>query len=298
MLLGGRADGRRPAPAADTYSSRLLGKAVPDECFAGIGQPYPAGPPCAQGQAKVNQSYVWGMTRVGRQVWFGTGANTHCLTSGSGLADAQPVVNDDYVCEFAESQVAQQHPAVPDALGDVRPPQVWSYDDGVLTNRTPDDPRLRSTLGLRAAGTAHGVVLFAGPSLSGTLNVFAFDAVTKRFLGSRTLAQYGNARTFLSAAGDLYLGAGIGPDGGLGGAVLRWRGNRARAVPVRAGGHPARAGRRPRLSGRPPLRDDLVHACSPPPTRSSPACGAARRCRSPAAPGPRCGTRAATRRIR
>ncbi|MFI5493021.1 hypothetical protein [Actinoplanes sp. NPDC051859] len=224
----GPAVGRHPAPgpAADTYSSRLLGKAVPDECFAGIGQPYPAGPPCATGQAKVNQSYVWGMTRVGRQVWFGTGANTHCLTSGSGLADSKPVVYDDYVCEFAESQIAKQHPLVPDALGDVRVPQVWTYDNGVLTNRTPDDPRLRSTLGLRAAGTANGIVLFAGPSLSATLNLFAFDAVTKRYLGSRTLAQYGNARTFLAAAGDLYLGAGIGPDGGLGGAVLRWRGNR------------------------------------------------------------------------
>ncbi|MEV6597412.1 hypothetical protein AB0M36_11180 [Actinoplanes sp. NPDC051346] len=223
-----------PAPAvADTYAYQLLGKAAPDECFAGIGQPYPPGPPCAQGQAKVNQSYVWGMTRVGRQVWFGTGANTHCLTSGSGLADTNPVVNDDYVCEFAESQVAKEHPTVPDALGDVRVPQIWLYDAGVLTNRSAevlaadaDARRLRSTLGLRAAGTANGVVLFAGPSLSSTLNIFAFDAVTQRFLGSRTLAQYGNARTFLAAAGDLYLGAGIGPDGSFGGAVLRWRGNR------------------------------------------------------------------------
>ncbi|PRY28408.1 hypothetical protein [Pseudosporangium ferrugineum] len=225
-----------PVRAADTYTFELLGKAAPDECFAGIGRPYPAGPPCAQGQAKVNQAYVWGLARVGKQVWFGTGANTQCLTSGSSLADANPVVNADYVCEFGESQVAREHAAVPDALGDVRPPQVWLYDaaDGSLTNRSAeitgaseaDARRLRSTLGLRSAGTLNGVVLLAGPTLTSTLNVFAFDAVTRKFLGSRTLARYGNARTFLAAAGDLYLGAGIGPDGSLGGAVLRWRGNR------------------------------------------------------------------------
>lgn len=225
-----------PVQAADTYTFRLLGKAAPDECFAGIGQPYPAGPPCAQGQAKVNQAYVWGLTRVGRQVWFGTGANTHCLTSGANLGDTNPVVNADYVCEFAESQVAREHPAVPGALGDVRPPQVWVYDadTGGLTDRSADivaasdadARRLRSTLGLRAAGNLDGVVLFAGPTLHSTLNVFAFDAVTRRFLGSRTLAQYANARTFLAADGDLYLGVGVGPSGALGGAVLRWRGNR------------------------------------------------------------------------
>ncbi|MEV4636174.1 hypothetical protein AB0J80_02370 [Actinoplanes sp. NPDC049548] len=225
-----------PVTAPDTYSFELIGKAAADECFAGIGNPYPAGPPCAQGQPKVNQAYVWGLTRVGRQVWFGTGANTHCLTSGSSLGDANPVVNADYVCEFGESQVAKNNPTVPDALGDVRPPQVWLFDaaTGSLTNRSDtvmgasaaDATRLRRTLGLRAAGNLNGVVLLAGPTLSSTLNVFAFDAVTKRFLGSRTLAQYGNARTFLAAEGSLYLGAGIGPDGSFGGAVLRWRGNR------------------------------------------------------------------------
>ena len=48
-----------PTAVAEQPSFELLGKAAPDECFAGIGQPYPAGPPCAQGQAKVNQAYVW-----------------------------------------------------------------------------------------------------------------------------------------------------------------------------------------------------------------------------------------------
>jgi hypothetical protein len=225
-----------PISADQTYTMELLGKAQPDECFNGIGVPYPAGPPCAEGQAKVNQSYIWGLTRVGKQVWFGTGANTQCLTSGGNLGTSTPVVNTDYVCEFGESQVVKNNRTVPAAFGDVRPPQVWLYDAGAKTlvdksaeitgASDTDSRRLRSTLGLRAAGNMNGVVLLAGPSLTSTLNLFAFDAVTKQFLGSRTLAQYGNARTFLAAEGSLYLGVGIGPDGGNGGAVLRWTGNR------------------------------------------------------------------------
>jgi hypothetical protein len=223
------------ARAPEAYTFELLGKAAPDECFAGIGNPYPPGPPCAEGQAKVNQSYVWGMTKAGPHVWFGTGANVHCLTTGSNLGVADPVANEDFVCEYGESQVAKEHPTVTEQFGDVRVPQVWLYDSagGALTNRSADITdasdadarRLRSTLGLRAAGNLDGVVLFAGPSLTGTLNLFAFDAADQRFLGSRTLAQYGNARTFLVADGGLYLGVGIGRNGADGGAVLRWTGN-------------------------------------------------------------------------
>ena len=217
--------------AADTYTVELLGKAQPDECFAGIGVPYPPGPPCASGQPKVNQSYVWGLTRVGRQVWFGTGANTHCLTIGANIGDSTPVVNDDYTCEYGESQQTAPAP-----LADLRPPQVWLYNTTAktLVNRSAaitaasaaDARRLSSTLGLRAAGNINGIVLFAGPNLTGTLNMFAFDALTNRYLGSRTFLQYGNARTFLSAAGSLYLGVGTGIGGNQGGAVLRWTGNR------------------------------------------------------------------------
>jgi hypothetical protein len=224
-----------PAVAADEYSYQVIGKAAPDECFNGIGNPYPSGPPCAQGQPKVNQAYVWGLTQVGEQVWFGTGANVLCLIRGS-LGRTDPVVNPDFVCEYGESQLARDRPTVPDVIGDVRPPQIWLYDEeaGTLTNKSSevtsasfdDASRLRNTLGMRAAGNHNGVVLFAGPSLTSTLNLFAFDAVTKRFLGSRTLAQYGNARTFLVAEDRLYLGVGIGPNGASGGGVLRWTGNR------------------------------------------------------------------------
>ena len=246
----GLAAGVAPAAAADEYTMELLGKAQPDECFNGIGVPYPVGPPCAQGQPKVNQSYVWGLTRVGQQVWFGTGANTHCLTIGANIGDVTPVANDDYTCEYGQSQPAQN--GVPDAFGDIRTPQVWLYNSGTrtLVNRSAeitaasdaDARRLQSTLGLRAAGNYNGVVLFAGPNLLGTLNMFAFDALTNRYLGSRTFAQYGNARTFLAAAGSLYLGVGTGIGGNTGGAVLRWSGNRVAPFSfVRVGTLPAQA---------------------------------------------------------
>jgi len=55
------------APVADPYDWTLIGKAQADECFAGVGVPYPPGPPCASGQPKVNQAYVWGLTKAGKQ---------------------------------------------------------------------------------------------------------------------------------------------------------------------------------------------------------------------------------------
>ncbi|MEV4636175.1 hypothetical protein AB0J80_02375 [Actinoplanes sp. NPDC049548] len=225
-----------PASAADgSYSFKLLAKAAPDECFNGIGQPYPPGPPCAEGKAKVSQAYVWGLTKVGADVWFGTGANVNCLVSGATLDSYTPVVNDDYVCEYAESQTVRDDPDWPAEIGDQRPPEVWLYHartkqkvnkSGEIRAKSPDDAeRLRTTIGLRAAGTLGGVVLFGGPALNDSLNLFAFDARTQRFLGSVNLPQYGNIRTLLVAEGAMYLGVGIGTNGSSGGGVLRWTGS-------------------------------------------------------------------------
>jgi len=52
---------------------------------------------------KVNDAYVWGMTRVGDKVCFGTVANTLCLVQGTSLQSTDPVRNDPWVCEFADS---------------------------------------------------------------------------------------------------------------------------------------------------------------------------------------------------
>ena len=228
------APGKGPG-ARQQYKFTKLAKAKPDECFNGIGQPYPVGPPCATGQAKVNQAYVWGLTQVGKMIWFGTGANVHCLVSGNTLGLAKPTANSDWTCEYAESQAVKNDPAIPAGIGDMRPPEVWTYDTAThksvnksaeIIAKSPDDAlRLSHTVGLRAAGTFGNVVLLGGPALEDTLNMFAFDATTKQYLGSYTFTNYSNIRTFLVAQDALYLGVGTGHGGSAGGGVLRWTGD-------------------------------------------------------------------------
>ena len=204
-----------------TTTAELLAKAVPDECFNGVGNPYPAGPPCATGVPKVNQAYVWGLTRSGSDLWFGTMSNTQCLVLSTYLGIVTPQQNDSYVCEFGSSRFA---PPLPAALGDLRPPRVFVYDTvaRVLTPKTPADPKIAATVGLRAAGSNNNVVLLAGPSLAGGLNLFAFQADTRAYLGSTTLAGYNNIRKFLLINGVLYVGVGKSAGGGN---VLRWTGS-------------------------------------------------------------------------
>lgn len=224
-----------PAAAKDLYRFSLLAKAKPDECFGGIGLPYPAGPPCATGKPKVNQAYVWGLTQVGPTIWFGTGANVHCLVSGATLQYVNASANDNWVCEFGSSQTIKTDPTIPPYLGDMRPPEVWTYDTAtkksvnmsaqIRAESAEDAARLDHTVGLRAAGNFGGVVLFGGPAIGNTLNMFAFDATTKKFIGSKTFTEYGNIRTFLVADNALYLGIGIGRNGTAGGGVLRWTGS-------------------------------------------------------------------------
>ncbi|WP_422769503.1 hypothetical protein ACN28C_22465 [Plantactinospora sp. WMMC1484] len=218
------------------FRFELLAKAQPDECFDGVGQPYPAGPPCAEGQPKVNQAYVWGITLTGNHLWFGTGANLHCLTSGRTLDAKNPSLNDDWVCEYGESQIAKRNPNLPPYLGDHRMPRLYQYDlrHRRLTEKTSAATAsptglqlLQGTAGIRAAGSHRGVVFFAGPGINATMNMFAFDADTGAFLGAKNFPEYGNIRHFLVTGGALYAGVGVGGNGGEGGHVLRWTGGKS-----------------------------------------------------------------------
>ncbi len=225
-----------PPIGGTTFETELLAKAQPDECFNGIGQPYPAGPPCAEGQPKVNQAYVWSLAEANNRLWFGTGANVNCIVQGSTLQLPNPRINDDYVCEFAQSQIVAQNPTMPKNVGDHRRPHIYYYDLGTkaltektdeVQNASPDDlNRLKNTLGLRAGGTANGVVLLAGPALGMSINMFAFDTTTGQYLGSANFAKYGNIRHFLVADGVLYAGVGVGQNGKNGGYLLRWTGDK------------------------------------------------------------------------
>jgi hypothetical protein len=148
------------APMAASLHVSLLNKAPDDECFVSIGNVnnlYPATPPCEMGVPKVNGGYIWGMTSSGNNIWYGTVANTLCTVISGVLTTAAlpltPFQTDSFVCEFDQSNFLVSHPEVPPALGDWRPPKILSYDQttGAVTDRTPNDPLINQTLGIRSA---------------------------------------------------------------------------------------------------------------------------------------------------
>ena len=203
----------------------LLAKAEPDECFNGIGVPYSGTVPlCEYGMPKVNQAYVWGLAKAAENLWFGTAPNTHCLVYGSYLGITTPLQTESYVCEFGESQIS---PPLPAAAGDWRPPHLFRYHvpSGTLTEVTPPDLRISVTSGIRSAGTLDDVVLLAGPSLVGGINVFAFDAQTGAYLDSANVPEYNNIRKWLVVDGVLY--TGVRSTATSEGHVLRWTGSAA-----------------------------------------------------------------------
>jgi hypothetical protein len=223
-------------PPSPTLPRHLLAKAPPDECFCGVGQPYPTFHPYSQAcdpcngepaRLKVNQAYVWGLAKSGNDLWFGTMANTHCHVLGGLLSwllspnPPPPIETDSWVCEYGASQYSPPRPPVG---GDWRPPRIYLYDmlNEALTELTPGDPLILDTSGIRSAGTLDNVVFLAGPSLGDGINVFAFRADTRTYLGSTNLASYDNIRQWVVADGVLYAGVEKAGDGG---AVIRWRGD-------------------------------------------------------------------------
>ena len=109
-------------PPAELWE--VLAKASPDECFYGAGSnnnQYPLPGSCEEpGQLKTNEAYVWGLTKYGDNLFFGTAANVQCLVMQGYLGMTEPIVTDDYVCEFCEG------PGLP--LGDIRPPSMYMYN--------------------------------------------------------------------------------------------------------------------------------------------------------------------------
>ncbi len=217
-----------PVPQPVLTVNQLLGEAPADECFAGIGVDYPPmalDGTCPEGQPKTNESYIWGLTEESGKLWFGTMANTACILDGHGT-DTTPTLSNLFVCEFAESQYARNHPAIPATLGDWRPPSIYAYDlaTNTLARRPVNDPLILNTVGFRGAGSIDNIAFLGGQSLTGTsANVFAFKADTGFYLGSCALTQYTYIRKWQVVDGVLYVGAGSATRG----AVLRWDGNLA-----------------------------------------------------------------------
>jgi len=231
------------APAAATLSVSVLAKAAPDECFDHIGSPnntYPATPPCAIGVPKVNQAYIWGLTSAGKNLWYGTVANTLCTVISGFETEVGitpiPFETDSYVCEFGDSNFINSDPSLPGELGDWRPPQIFTYNTstGVVTNRTPNDPLINQTLGLRSAGSIGDLVIVAGPALAPFgetppgINLFAFQNSTGAYLGSTTLPQFSDIRQWTTLRvtapnNPLYLYTGV-QNADSTGSILKWTG--------------------------------------------------------------------------
>ena len=209
-----------------SFVNTMLAKAQPDECFAGIGVDYPAGPPCASGVPKTNEGYIWGLAQSKDSLWFGTGANVQCLVNGTYLGSTNPGVTSAYVCEYGQSS-ASRHLSVPAAVGDMRTPHIYKYDTKTkiktdLNSLVAGDDllRLRSTVGLRSAGIVdNSIAYLAGPSFSG-ISIFAFNVKTNAFLGSITLPQYTNIRKWLPLGNSIYTGVGNRTGGG---SVLKFK---------------------------------------------------------------------------
>lgn len=208
-----------PGPWATTDWD-LLAKAQPDECYYGIGDagngPSSAGnlPACSGGIPKVNQAYVWGLTKSGSNVWFSTVANTHCLVMDFYMGISAPFENTSWVCEFDTQPT-----------NDLRSPKIYSYNSisNTLTDKTSlvTSPLLSSTLGLRSAGSVGNLVIFGGPGIFGGINLFAFNSVTGAYISAVNLPAYNDIRKWLVVNNVLY--AAVGTSGG-GGRVLRWNG--------------------------------------------------------------------------
>ena len=211
----------------------LLAKAQPDECFHGIGWGYDPDPTCSldngapSGVPKVNQAYVWGLTKNGPKVWWGTVANMVCVVGGM-ILDASPIQLDSmqttaWVCEYGNSKFP---PAanLPPGMGDWRPPKVYSYDtaSSAQEDKTPQHPLINMTWGLRSAGTLGDVVFLAGPGLGSFITMFAFKSSTGAFLGAQQFTDYTDIREWLTADGELYAGVQNASDGT--GSVIRWIG--------------------------------------------------------------------------
>lgn len=235
-----------------TMHKEVLATSDQDECFNGVGVPYPAGPPCGEGQPKLNQAYLFSMVKTGPDIWFGTSANQFCTVLGTYIATINQMIpiedfalkTESFVCEFGFSSFKDQFvptnpnlPKLPDSLGDWRPPKFFVYNTQtkLKTDKTPNDPLVQDTLGIRASGAFGDIVILGGPNLIASffqgdpslveyaaINLFAFKADTGEYLGSKAFPEYLDIRKWI-VAGDCLYSAVRSKDGK--GRVLKWIGN-------------------------------------------------------------------------
>jgi hypothetical protein len=244
------------SPGVYGFKRQVLAKAQPDECFQGVRNPLNLTDPClgfyanypgdlseqqkvdcdfsvtgyltpdGYAQPKTNQAYIWGLTKFGHNLWFGTIANTHCLVISGFLGSTGYSLNRSWVCEGE----GRDHT-------DFRPPRAFYYDiakkklvevtQKVLDKCEPDAEMLKSTIGLRSAGSARKVAFLGGiggvltTTTGAGVNIFAFDAQTGEYLGAKNYPEYNNIRQWRLIQDELYVGVAKSTGGG---EILRWTG--------------------------------------------------------------------------
>jgi hypothetical protein len=221
-----------------TYPRQLLAKAQPDECFYGVGDPSNSYqgltfdcPSCVGngGEAKVNQAYVWGMdlNTANNKIFYGTGPNVNCLVSGVYFGNYDSQEGPSSVCE----QSANIFPGAP--LGDWRPAQFLVYDIENATNQDlfpivngANGAEVNNTVGLRAVGSTDDIVIYAGPTFLGTIQLFFVNPSNNNYIGTTELRTYDNIRKFIYHDGELYATVRRNENHsmGQGGAILKWTG--------------------------------------------------------------------------
>lgn len=216
-------DRHKSIPLDPMLNHQSIAKAEPDECFLGVGVT-PGVPPCdSTAKPKVNDAYVWGLTRAGEDLWFGTVANTLCYAQTLLGVPLSPEITSDWVCEFGKAASGS----------DWRAPNVFRYDTVEQMpypanpgDANPEAEALRhGALGFRSAGSEGTVVFLAGPGWpeSDGIVMLAYDAATHALIGATRFPEYSNIRSWVTVGSQLY--TGVGKRGG-GGEVLRWSGSK------------------------------------------------------------------------
>jgi hypothetical protein len=217
------------ASAQPILQNQLLSKAPPDECFDFIGATdnfWNFGNPvsssiCGSRTLKVNQAYVWGLTKSGSTLYFGTAANVQCLVIGFiGLSPSTGFKTPSYVCE-GMARTATPPPLIPGVPGDWRPPKIYSFD--LVSNTRADlssnyPTYLNQTLGIRSAGSKGGLAILAGPALDPMLGICFFTTDGTNFR-EKCDSRYTDIRQWVTFNGDLYFGV---QSAGGAGRILHW----------------------------------------------------------------------------
>ncbi|KMM33967.1 hypothetical protein ACM15_09075 [Parabacteroides goldsteinii] len=217
-----------------------------DGCYFGIGDARntydPAGIDCeecenAGGRAKINGSYVWGLTESDKKIYWGTINNLLCQAASMAGSEetANPLLTPyETTCWVCENEKGANGDLL-GQLGDMLPPRVFVYDpaDGTVRDITPDTDAAATCTGFRSAGSHKGVVFMGGPDFVHGLTLFAYDSENNRFMGASHLETLShenfkitNIRKWHVIEGVLYCGVKYETGDKSGGAILRWNGSK------------------------------------------------------------------------